>query len=189
MAVREGAALYTVDKQGGELHKISLDEKDIFPCSWSLDSHWIYYATTAVDGWQISKVSRSGEDQCHVTNQGGIAAMESPDGRYLYLVRPDRQGIWRQSLDGGEAVSVVPDFRASEFINWTVNATGIYYFVRNEQGTSIKLYNPSDDSIDVVATLAFHPISRFSVSPDGKRILITRTEYLDIDLMMLNQIP
>ena len=37
-----------------------------------------------------------------VTRHGGLATFESSDGRFLYYVKENQNGIWRMPTSGGE---------------------------------------------------------------------------------------
>ena len=51
--------------------------------SWSRDGRWIYFASERSGGWEIWKMPSAGGPAVQVTNQGGYAAFESLDGKFL----------------------------------------------------------------------------------------------------------
>ncbi|UCG50490.1 MAG: PD40 domain-containing protein [Candidatus Latescibacterota bacterium] len=189
MIAGEDIAVYVIDVLGGAPRRITPSGHNALPCSWSLDGNRVYYASTVDGEWQIWQVRPDGSDAVQVTTDGGIAAVESPDGKTLYLVRPDWNGIWSRPLAGGASECTVPDLQAGCFQSWTVTVEGIY-FVRLEGATTkVLLRGSRGDTTREIAAFPSYPTSRFSISPDGKSLLFVRSDHLDIDLMMLDYLP
>ena len=55
--------------------------------SWSGDGRWIYFASNRTGSGQVWKMPSTGGPAVQVTRQGGFAAFESPDGRFLYYAK------------------------------------------------------------------------------------------------------
>lgn len=189
LAAADHMAMYVTSVRGAEPQRVTPVGHNALPCSWSRDGRRLYYSCDAGEGWQIWTVSPEGGDAARVTKEGAIAAIESPDGVTLYLVRPDRNGIWSRPVDGGEMHCVVPGFRASDFQGWTVTATGIVSVRTAGSWATLVLHDPRGREIGEIAEIPRYPSTRFSVSPDGQSVLFVRSEQLDIDLRMLDHIP
>src|SRR5262249_30394207 len=69
-----------------------------------------------------------------VTTDGGYAALESADGRWLYLTRLDREGLWRRPVEGGAESLVAERVRAGQWPNWGVTPSGVYYLTWPDEG-------------------------------------------------------
>jgi Tol biopolymer transport system component/DNA-binding winged helix-turn-helix (wHTH) protein len=189
MVAGEDIAVYVIDVLGGTPRRITPAGHNALPCSWSRDGDRVYYARTVDGEWQIWQVRPDRSDAAQVTTDGGIAAIESPDGKTLHLVRPDWNGIWSRPLAGGALVCTIPELQAGHFQSWAVTAEGIY-FVRLEGATTMVLLHDSrDNSTREIAAFPSYPTPRFSISPDGKSLLFVRSDHLDIDLMMLDYLP
>ena len=124
-----------------------------------------------------------------MTRNGGLLGQESPDGKYLYFMKPRARapglvrtlGLWRIPVEGGEETQVLATVYNRAF---EVRAEGIYYM--------------SWSSEDRTSRLQFHALSGgksreltkfegvidegLAVSPDGKRILFSRPDTASADL-------
>jgi hypothetical protein len=75
-----------------------------------------------------------------VPRNGGLVAFESPDGKWLYYIRPDDSpSLWKMAAGGGEEAQIVPPVQARTF---AVTAAGIYFMHRRstvvrDQSTSL----------------------------------------------------
>ena len=62
-----------------------------------------------------------------MTQQGGFAAFESPDGRFLYYAKGlGVPGLWRIPTNGGEETEVISSLEAGYWGYWAVVENGIY---------------------------------------------------------------
>ena len=64
--------------------------------SWSHDGRFVYFECLRGGTWQIWRVEASGGAPALVTTDGGYAALESLDGRWLYYARLNRPGLLRR---------------------------------------------------------------------------------------------
>jgi Tol biopolymer transport system component/DNA-binding winged helix-turn-helix (wHTH) protein len=186
MVAGEDIAVYVIDHLGGAPRRITPADHNALPCSWSRDGNGVYYACDTGGDWQIWRVSAAAGDPVQVTVTGGIAAVESPDGKTLYLVRPDQNGIWSRPLAGGPLEPVVPGLQASYFRSWAVTEAGFYFVRPSDTTTVVTLYDARRNETRDLAEIPSYPTSRFSIAPDGKSLLFVRSELLDIDLELLD---
>jgi Tol biopolymer transport system component len=61
---------------------------EIYP-SWSADGKSIYFASNYSGRWEIYKENIAEGDPVAITHDGGMRAIESPDGRWLYIFRTE----------------------------------------------------------------------------------------------------
>jgi Tol biopolymer transport system component len=183
MVAGKDIAAYVIDLQGGTPRRITPANHNALPCSWSRDGDRVYYACDVSGEWQIWQARPDGGEALRVTAGGGIAAIESMDGKTLYLVRPDQTGIWSRPLAGGSVESVVPGLQASHFQSWAVTAAGIYFVLVSDDETTVMLHR--NDETTEIAQIPTYPTTRFSIAPDGKSLLFVRSDHLDIDLKLL----
>ena len=96
------ADIYVVSSIGGTPRRVTKSEfEDVVP-SWSRDGAWIYFASNRTGTWQVWRVRADGSVEEQVTSDGGFAAFESPDGRYLYYAKGrGAPGLWRKLLPNG----------------------------------------------------------------------------------------
>ena len=73
----------------------SAPSEDVVP-SWSQDGKWIYFASNRSGAWQVWRTrSEGGGPDEQVTKLGGFAALETPDGAYLYYAKHRSSGeLW-----------------------------------------------------------------------------------------------
>ena len=94
--------IYTVAVEGGAPRRITTEKSHQARPNWSADGRWIYFASDREDGWQLWKTPAAGGSAQRVTRNGGFEAAESRDGRFVYYVRRQSDGIWRVPVSGGE---------------------------------------------------------------------------------------
>jgi Tol biopolymer transport system component len=180
--------LYVVASQGGLPERLTATPADERFPSFSRDGRWIYF-TQRTDGTdQVWKISRSGGAAVQVTRQGGIDAHESPDGRFLYFAKGSytegRLGIWRMALPDGSEEKVLDH---GESARWDVYDRGVCYLrVGPDQSAAVECTDLATGSVQKRAAFDKQPLAAgFSVSPDGRWILLTRVDRNESDLMMV----
>jgi len=123
-------------------------------------------------------------DPVKVTDSGGVAAFESPDGRWLYYTR--RQGptpLWRKSLSGGAADEQVVD--SVKLRNFFVTRRGVYYIKSEAPAVdSIRLFDPETRKEQVLAHTKRAAGLGISVSPDDQWVLFTQNDLEGMDIML-----
>jgi Tol biopolymer transport system component len=154
--------------------------------SWSADGSTLYFSSNREDTWQIWAFSFTDESLEPITRTGGIAAFEAPDGTSLFFVKPDTAGVWQMPLEGGEETLVLPHLQPSDWGNWTVRPSGIYYIRRLRSVPLIEQLRFSNGRTYRVAFLKDvpeHP--SFAVAPDASWFLYTRVERSESDLLLV----
>ena len=161
------------------------------PWNWSADGRWIYFASDREDGWQLWKTPAAGGSAQRVTRNGGFEAAESRDGRFVYYVRRDSDGIWRVPVSGGEE-SRISD--KGEEGQWRLFHDGIYLLSRRPpRGFVLEFFAFGTHRCkEVVAippsviNLAYN-ISEpsLSVSPDRHNMLFAQIDHADTDIVIV----
>ena len=79
-----------------EERRLTDNPSDDMAPSWSRDGRWIYFASSRSGQLQLWKAPAEGSPAAQVTRKGGVLAVESLDGKFLYYakgrVAPE---IWR----------------------------------------------------------------------------------------------
>jgi len=147
--------------------------------SWSRDGRWIYFSSDRTGRIETWKIPVGGGEAVQVTRSGGVAALESPDGKYIYYVKePGPPGLFRMPTEGGGEKQVLPDN-----IGWTgfaVTAKGVYF----RMGRTIRLLEEATGKISTVATMD-KPFGGISVSPDDAYVVWSQTDRNTLDLMLV----
>ncbi len=99
--------------------------EDILP-SWSADGRFVYFCSSRSGAGQVWKSPREGGSAVQVTQRGGLFAIESPDGKYLYYTTGLAPAVLRRrSLGDGSERDV-----ASQVITlpgFGVTTKGVFY--------------------------------------------------------------
>lgn len=156
--------------------------------SWSSDGRFVYFSSNRSGASQIWRVAASGGQPSQVTQQGGFAAFESSDGRFLYYVKDDQAGIWRMPTGGGDEVRMLPLPSPEHWGDWALLDRGIYYV--NEAGThpAIEFFDLATRKVSRIADLDGPPPAGdqgFAVSPDGRRIVFSQVDSSAVDIMLV----
>jgi hypothetical protein len=130
----------------------------------------------------------SGGRAKQVTHNGGFASHESPDGKWLYLSKTDKEGIWR--IPGShpafgpaarEELVIGPPCRP-QLEGWAVTRDEIVFIdlARNNEPASIRAYNLSTKQVRSILTLTEVFSDRAdigaSVSPDQRWVLYSQLD-------------
>jgi eukaryotic-like serine/threonine-protein kinase len=183
--------LHLVSATGGVPERITSTPDDERMPRFSRDGRWIYFTSRRSGSDEIWKVSRAGGSPIQVTRQGGVEALESPDGRYLYYTKVRRydepQGIWRASLLDRKEEKILDHGIAQQ---WAVFDKGLCYVRATLRSrAAIECYDAASRSVQEIASLEQVPrVPGFTVSPDGRWILVTQVDRNESDLMMVEHL-
>ena len=153
--------------------------------SWSRDGRWIYFGSKRTGDWQIWKVPSEGGQAVQVTKNGGDEAFESPDGKWLYYIKPDnRSGLWRVPVEGGEETLAHELLKPVVLRGWAVVEEGIY-FVKPDR--AIAFFDFAMERVTQLAALEQRALwpTGLTVSPNGRKILYTQVDLGGGDIMLL----
>lgn len=172
--------VYIVHSGGGPIRRLTDNPAtDAIP-SWSHDGRTIYFCSDRTGRYEIWKMSASGAQPTQVTQGGGFAAVESPDGMYLYYSQTRNYGpVLRIPLAGGKAEQVIPDIRG---LFYAVTPRGIYY----QSNRTISFWDMASGRVHEVLAPPKPMGIGLAVSPDGRSLLFTQIETQGADLYMID---
>jgi Tol biopolymer transport system component len=183
----EHSEIYIVEVAGGVPHLMpTVPGADNLSPSWSRDGKWLYFASKrGTECFQIWKIPVQGGTPVQLTQHGGISAVESTDGRYLYYSKFEEGGVWRMAVEGREETKVL-DVGGDGWPNWALGAEGIYFlkFSKSPHPT-IQFLNFATGKTHLVWTLEREPGWGISVSNSGKSIVFTQDDFAESNLMMV----
>jgi Tol biopolymer transport system component/DNA-binding winged helix-turn-helix (wHTH) protein len=168
-------ALYTINVDGGKPRRLTTSSADDAVGSWSRDGKSIYFASNRSGDWQVWKMPAEGGDAFPITRNGGRAAFESPDDRFVYYSKARGQtSLWRVPAGGGEERQVL---ESVSWLSFAVVSDGIY-FVPGKISTPnfLRFFNFRTGAIKPIAPIAGGPDIGLSVSSDRRYILYAQSD-------------
>jgi Tol biopolymer transport system component len=150
--------------------------------NWSRDGRWIYFISRRSGEPQAWKVPAAGGTPIQVTRGGGFAAVESPDGRFVYFLKRPPLTLWQVPIAGGTERHV-RDLRGGV----ELTTAGVYFVKRAVPPPPATLSLLSFDALAERAVAEVEdPGAEFTVSPDGRLLLYARRESTGTDLMLVD---
>jgi Tol biopolymer transport system component/DNA-binding winged helix-turn-helix (wHTH) protein len=127
---REGSSdLYLLRPVTGEVRRLtSAEQQEELEARWSRDGASIYFGSNRTGPYEVWKMpADGGSPPIQMTRGGGVAASESPDGKFLYYAKAPviRTAIWRVPISGGEEALVADGLSYS--LNFAVGDRGLYF--------------------------------------------------------------
>jgi Tol biopolymer transport system component/DNA-binding winged helix-turn-helix (wHTH) protein len=180
--------IYVVDVHGSSPQRVTTfpGADNVIP-SWSRDGRWIYFASNqGKKSFQLWRVPANGGVPLQVTKDGGFAAFESFDGRFVFYTKRSQRGIWKVPRDGGPETAVLQEPGPDLWSNWAVTARGIY-FVDSGKGPhpTVQFLDFATSEIHTISNLEMPAFFGFDVSPDGATIIYSQEDRNEHDIMLL----
>jgi len=188
------ADIYVIPAAGGTPRRVTGNAaEDVVP-NWSRDSRWIYFASNRSGAWQVWKTRLDAGQLVQVTRQGGFAAMESPDGRYLYYAKGrGTAGLWRVPVGGGEENPVLEDLKPGYWGYWSVLANSVLYADTPQDGRrGLYLFGLHGGTPRLLGAMD-KPVAvsdpGIAVSGDGRVLLYTQIDQSGADILLADLQP
>jgi Tol biopolymer transport system component/DNA-binding winged helix-turn-helix (wHTH) protein len=155
--------------------------------NWSRDGEWIYFYSSHDPGaYQLWKIPFNGGSPVRVTTKGGVYAIESMDGRFLFYSKFRECGIWKKSLDNSEE-SRLP-INVCHWFDWDVTRDGIYFLNPDiPPHGRIEFFDLAHGQATPILALD-KPASAYgglALSPDGKSLLFGQSELNESYIMVM----
>jgi Tol biopolymer transport system component/DNA-binding winged helix-turn-helix (wHTH) protein len=171
VATTSGSKIVSMNLHGGGPQNMTPDNFHSVCPSWSHDGKWIYFGSPRNGKWQVWKVAVNGGDAVQVTRQGGHAALESVDGKFLYYSKsPDPEPeIWRLNFETGEE-NLLSLVHPESWASWQAVKGGIL-FVGPSLGHQavLSFYDSAKDRTSTISVLERTPFW-LGATPDGKTV-------------------
>jgi Tol biopolymer transport system component/DNA-binding winged helix-turn-helix (wHTH) protein len=186
------AEIYVINSEGGRPQRLTYEQADDVAPSWSHDGKWIYFGSNRTGIHQVWKMPSGGGPAVQVTKNGGIVALESPDGKYLYYTKVRGfSSLWKVPVEGGPESEILESLF---YVNFAVRPEGIYFIGKNGSslvssplqllsftGGVVKTIVPREMLGEAERTL----VDTFGVSPDGRSILFARWSSEERELVLV----
>ncbi|MGA7411838.1 MAG: hypothetical protein WBW33_15270 [Bryobacteraceae bacterium] len=165
--------------------------------SWSADGKWIYFMSTRCGEQQIWKVpAETGESPStpavQVTQGGGMNALETADGKYLYYAKGrGKKGLWRKDLTApnGREEPVLESLQ--DWGWWALAPQGVYFLEQQEipfhSKARLRFLDLATKRISELATAGRANTGEgvIAVSRDGLHLLYTQLDRSGSDIMLV----
>jgi Tol biopolymer transport system component len=182
--------IWVVGANGGKPQRMTTNPADDGNPSWSRDGRWIYFDSGRTGEEQVWKMPANGGEAVQLTRDGGLAPLESPDGKFLYYVKSlVATSLWKIPVEGGQTIKVLEGLSTS--LNLAIVDSGLYFVpeASSGSGSSIQFLNFATNRISPVADFE-KPLSvgaggGLAVSPNGRWILYTQADQAGSELMLV----
>ena len=186
---KEHSEVYLLEVGGGMPRLLAtLPGADNGGPNWSRDGKWIYFYSDRGGGpFQLWKIQLNGGPPVQVTKNGGVFAVESADGRFLYYSKFDVPGIWKMPLQGGEETRVLDQPAGDDWYNWALGRNGIYFIrrVNTQPHATVQFFEFATQKIIPIWTLEKPDGPGLAVSADGRSILYVQNEFTQSNIMLV----
>ena len=123
-----------------------------------------------------------------VTRKGGVAAVESPDGKFVYYGENyfAAPRLWKVPVEGGEESLVHQNLKVHTWASWAVVDDGVYFI--NAEDMAIQFFSFATREVTQIAALEKEPtigLPGLAVSADGRWILYAQNDQTNSDIMLV----
>lgn len=182
------AHIYLIDSNGGAPRPMTHGNyNDIVP-SWSIDDRWIFFGSNRSGSWQVWKIPADGSGVAQqVTAGGGMVALESENGQWLYFTHYGEPGIWRTPLNGGPQQKIFDGPPTGNLNYWTLAGTYLYSLAEHGGDFALERIDPDTGRMQPVYRLKHDPtpFAGVSLTPDGKRVIFAELDQASSGLTLV----
>jgi Tol biopolymer transport system component len=183
----EHSEIYIVEVPGGVPHILpTIPGSDNLSPSWSRDGKWLYFASKrGTEAFEIWRMPVEGGVPVQITRHGGISAVESTDGRYLYYSKFEEGGVWRMQIEERDETQVL-DIVGDGWPNWALTSEGIFFLAFPKSShPMIQFLDFASGKTHPVLTFERDPGWGIGASSDGKTLVYTQGDFAESNLMMV----
>ncbi len=161
--------IYVALSSGGSAQRLTEDTTEGIIPSWSHDGTGIYFSSPVTGRNEIWRIPSSGGKAVPLTRNGGLVALESPDGKSLYYTKTEeRATLFRSATDGSGETPVLTDVAERGFVP---AADRIYYLCERGGTFSIRRFMLRTHEDSPVAPVPKSVYLGLTLSPDGRSLM------------------
>jgi hypothetical protein len=166
--------------------------------SWSRDGTRVYFASSRSGRFEIYMVlATTGETPdnpaVQITHGGGFRAMESLDGQYLYYAKGrGKPGLCRLKLSHHSKSQEEPVLESLQNWGWWTLGPSVIYFLDLPRSlparVHLKALDLSQGSTRELAILQYQALvatPAITASPDGRRLVYTQIDFMEDNLILV----
>jgi TolB protein len=175
--------IYVINAAGGKSRQLTHEGVNITP-AWTPEGNHIYFGASRTGRLEIWEMDSSGKDLKQVTHNGGFGPMVSPDAATIFYARGEGNSteLMKVPASGGVEQKVLDGLYRNSFV---VTTRGIYYMAATA-GLSIRFLDSSTGKTTLVLSGDDVQELGLAVSPDGRRILFSKIDQYNSDLMLVD---
>jgi Tol biopolymer transport system component len=175
--------IYMADESATGWTVRSLSARGVHPV-FSADGAWIY-----AGGSTMNRIPVRGGSAEKILDSRAEALAASSDGRYIYFVRePNDTSLWRLAAGSTEPERVLSGIVPGCSSCWAVAAAGVYYLGTDASSFDRQgvFFHPGDRQLaSFPEPLWPQGSGPFSLSPDGRYLLVVRVDPSNSDAMLV----
>lgn len=189
--VRDDIAIpYVINVDTGRKRPLLKKEINAIPVDWAGDGQSVYLAVELDGQWDIWTVRINDGELEQITADNALFAAEDDRGERLYYTTAGSANLYElllgESSADGVTVRSIGEISSRYRLPWALVAGSFYSIIADDDEFKFARFNRSMGSMEIIATPpGLHFASRFSVSPDGKRLVYSRMEESESDLKSL----
>jgi Tol biopolymer transport system component/predicted Ser/Thr protein kinase len=174
--------IWTIDADGGRLRRLTSHPGGAVAPTWSRDGRVVYFVTGHINNRSVWRIPAGGGREEQISRSGGGFALESFEGKFVFFTREFAPSPLLSVPIGGGAEQPVIDCVRGRF---DVAPAGLYYYGcdTDPSGVGLRRRDLATGREQVVANLPGSGL--FTVSPDGKTILLSKFVGEGSDLMLI----
>lgn len=184
--VNDKVDIYIVNPDTGSFRRLTTgSEEDIMP-TWSRDGNSIYFASNIGGHFEIRRQPVEGHGPTSMKPIRGSLAMESMDGRSLFIATDSRYPKLLEATPEGTARGELISSLASS-TGFAVAATGVYYYAPPgpDGKTDLRFRDLASGGNRVVARIDQPVETGISLSADGHTLIFSQVESQEALLMLV----
>lgn len=178
--------IYIMPAAAGPVRRLTSTPADNVLPSWSADGSAIYYCSRTTGRFEIWRIPVEGGNAVQITNQGGWAPAESPDGKFLYYqkLENDSYNLHRLRWSDYEDREIA---RRVEERAFAPAKDGVYFIPEPSPDVADSIqFLGLDGRLANVANIG-HPYNRaLGLAPDGDYLLFAQLDEWGHRLMLVD---
>jgi WD40 repeat protein len=193
---KDTAVILAVNPDTGVLSRLTAWGMRAMSPAWSADGQWLYFCSDQDGSWRAWRMPAGGKGEAQPVADGGMMALEAPDGRSLYYSKgPSGNGLWRLDLATGAARLATEGPQGDMWANWAVGTEGVYWLERTGGADSLiavkrmGLAGGEAETIAGMGGLLDRPHVGFSVSADGRSGLVVQAQHESNQIVITERPP